>query len=148
MAAFNKFLCAVLLASLGGGGTVLAANAEDEFQPEFSTPPVITPVLHTTESVIGKRLVGASGENVGRIVDILVDNAGKVRAAIVDYGGFLGIGSRRIAVAWPDLRFGPGTGAIQVDLPRDRLARAPAVKTGEPVIPVSAHWQGPASLGG
>ncbi len=37
---------------------------------------------------------------MGRVVDVIVDPAGQVCAAIVDFGGFLGVGSRKIAVDW------------------------------------------------
>ena len=30
-----------------------------------------------------------------------------MRVAIIDFGGFLGVGTRRIAVDWPLLRFDP-----------------------------------------
>jgi len=42
----------------------------------------------------------AAGENMGRIVDVVVDPSGQVRAAVIDFGGFLGVGSPRIAVDW------------------------------------------------
>ena len=37
----------------------------------------------------------------------LVDGQGMARAAIIDFGGFLGVGSRKIAVAWQALHFVP-----------------------------------------
>jgi len=37
---------------------------------------------------------------MGRIVDVIVDLAGVVRAAVIDFGGFLGVGSRKIVVDW------------------------------------------------
>jgi hypothetical protein len=93
------------------------------------------------ESVLGKTLVGTSGEVAGRIVDVLADETGQVRAALVDYGGFLGIGSRKIAIAWSDLRFGAAgnPNAVAVGLSRENLARAPEVRAGQPVIVISAH---------
>jgi len=140
MTASKKCFCAVLLAWLGGGA-MLAANA-DEFQGQSSTSPQGgATVLYHPESVLGKRLVSASGENAGRIVDVIADATGQVRAAVVDYGGFLGIGTRKIAVAWSDLRFGSGgrSDAVATDLSREYLARAPQVRPGQPVIAVTAH---------
>ena len=43
---------------------------------------------------------------MGRIVDVIVDRAGTVRAAVIDFGGFLGVGSRKIVVDWSALHFG------------------------------------------
>ena len=104
-------------------------------------PAATLSVSQHLESVLGKRLAGASGENAGRIVDVLVDGTGQVRAAVVDYGGFLGIGSRKIAISWSDLRFAPdgSPNAVAVEIPPERLARAPQVVAGQPVAIVSAH---------
>ncbi|NHO31036.1 PRC-barrel domain-containing protein [Acetobacter fallax] len=37
---------------------------------------------------------------LGRIVDVLAGVDGQVRAVVVDIGGFLGVGNRRVAIAW------------------------------------------------
>lgn len=91
----------ILTASLGAGAA-LASDSANEFQ---APPGVSSTVLPHTESVLGKSLA-ASGENAGRIVDVLADDAGRVRAAVVDFGGFLGVGARRLAVSLSDLRWG------------------------------------------
>ena len=59
-------------------------------------------------SVLGREVRSAADENMGRIVDVIVDQSGQMRAAIIDFGGFLGVGSRKIAVDWKALRFAPG----------------------------------------
>jgi len=141
MTASRKCFYAVLAASLAGGAS-LAANAADKAQAQSgANRPATVTVLRGTESVLGKRLAGASGENAGLIVDVLADETGRVRAAIVDYGGFLGIGSRRIAISWSDLRFGPDghPNAVAVDISSERLAHAPEVKAGRPVLAISAR---------
>ena len=140
MTAFRKNFYGVLVAALGAG-SIFAANAADEFQArsEATRPATVTRLYHA-ESVLGRRLVGASGENAGRIVDVLADETGQVRAVVVDFGGFLGIGSRRIAIAWSDLRFGPdgNPDVVAVDLPGEQLSRAPEAKAGRPVLVISA----------
>ena len=77
--------------------------------------------------VLGQDVESDSGVAIGRIVDLVVDKTGKPRAAIVDFGGFLGVGSRKIPVAWDALHFwrhGRQT-AITVDLDRDQIKAAP-----------------------
>ena len=139
MTALRK-IAAVLLLSVAAGSLVAGAN-EYEAQPQRASPITHT-VLYHSESVLGKELI-ASGENAGRIVDVLTDESGRVRAVVVDYGGFLGVGSRKIAVAWSDLRFDRegGNGVITTDLPPERLRTAPEVKTGKPVIVITARNQ-------
>jgi hypothetical protein len=88
------------------------------------------------ESVLGIEALSATGENMGRIVDVFVDRAGQVRAAIIDFGGFLGLGTRQIAVDWRSLHFAPNgkAGTVVVNLTRDQLRVAPVYKAGEPIV--------------
>ena len=60
---------------------------------------------HEVEGILGREVRSTADENMGRIVDVLVDRSGQVRAAIIDFGGFLGVGSRKIAVDWNALHF-------------------------------------------
>ena len=74
-----------------------------------SVPPsavILDPL--TVQAVLGREVRSVADENMGRIVDIIVDRSGQVRAAVIDFGGFLGVGSRKIAVDWSILRFGSG----------------------------------------
>lgn len=86
------------------------------------------------ETVLGREIYSSAGEDMGRIVDILVDHHGGVRAAIIDFGGFLGVGSRKIAVDWRAIQFGQDR-AIS-SLTRDQIRVAPEYKPGEPVVVV------------
>ena len=56
------------------------------------------------EGILGKEVRSSADENMGRIVDVIVDRTGQVRAAVIDFGGFLGVGSRKIAVDWKALQ--------------------------------------------
>ena len=55
--------------------------------------------------ILGREVRSAANENMGRIVDVIVDRSGTVRAAVIDFGGFLGVGSRKIVVDWRALHF-------------------------------------------
>ena len=82
----------------------------------------------------------SKGEDLGRVVDIVVDRNGALLAAVVDFGGFLGVGSRKIAVDWRILHF-PKTGGMSkliADLPLDQLRSAPAFKPGESIVIMGA----------
>src|SRR6516165_10183381 len=71
-------------------------------------PPSVTVLnTHEVEGILGRQVLGADDENMGRIVDVIVDRSGRVRAAVIDFGGFLGVGSRKIAVDWSALHFPP-----------------------------------------
>lgn len=53
--------------------------------------------------ILGMRVEGAGGEEVGEVTEILLAENGAVEAFIVDVGGFLGIGSKLVAVAFDNL---------------------------------------------
>jgi PRC-barrel domain len=81
-------------------------------------------------SILGKKVQGPKGEDLGRVVDVLADANGRVQVAIIDFGGFLGVGSRRIAVDWPLLRFDPAGGdkSLILSVSREKLQSAPEYK--------------------
>jgi PRC-barrel domain protein len=87
-------------------------------------------------AILGKSVHSTTGEDMGRLVDVVVDTDGRPRAAIIDFGGFLGVGSRKIAVDWAALKFAPGDpkgNAITVGLSRDQVKAAPEFKEGSPL---------------
>jgi len=96
---------------------------------------------HEVEGILGREVRSSADENMGRIVDVLVDRSGLVRAAIIDFGGFLGVGSRKIAVDWSALHF-PAPAKpeppIKLELNRDQVNAAPAYEEGKPVTVLSA----------
>src|SRR5262245_40091445 len=47
-------------------------------------------------SVLGIEVRTSAEQNVGRIVDLLASRGGQVEAAVIEFGGFLGMGSRKI----------------------------------------------------
>ena len=88
------------------------------------------------EAILGKSVYSAASEDMGHIVDVIVKRNGEVRAAVIDFGGFLGVGSRKIAVDWSALRF-PTSGPmdhINLELTRDQVRLAPEFKPGEPLV--------------
>lgn len=96
------------------------------------------------QGILGKEVRGPSNEDMGRIVDVVVDRSGQVRAAIIDFGGFLGVGNRRVAVAWNALRFPPDpkdpkkVDRIGLDLTREQVQAAPEYKEDKPVVVLGA----------
>lgn len=87
-------------------------------------------------NVLGMQVRDAAGHNMGRIIDLLADRNGDVRAAIIDFGGFLGVGTRKVAVDWHALHF-PAKGRLDnatLTLSRDAVTKAPEYKPGEPIV--------------
>lgn len=115
-------------------------------QRQASETPAVVIGGDAAGTLLGKSVRSAAGEDLGRVVDVVVDRAGMTRAAIVDFGGFLGVGSRQIAVDWRVLHF-PKDGSmdtIVTDLTEAQLRGAPAYKPGEPVVVVGRADTAPA----
>jgi PRC-barrel domain len=115
--------------------------------PPAAAPPNPSPgtpatVLDDQEvsTILGKSVRSSADEDMGRIVDIIVSRDGRVHAAIIDFGGFLGIGTRKIAVDWHALNFAPAgkPGSISLELTRNQVRLAPEYKRGVPVVVVGA----------
>jgi hypothetical protein len=89
------------------------------------------------ESLLGRSVRSAGGDELGRVIDIIIDKDGHPRAAIIDFGGFLGVGTRKIAVDWRALRFAPDGGKerrLSVALTRNQVRVSPDYKAGEPIV--------------
>jgi len=138
---------AALLALTVGATVAFAENDTDKAAPPAASPatPPATPEVtilnkHEVEGVLGREVRSATDEDMGRIVDILVDYAGQVRAAIIDFGGFLGVGSRKIAVDWNALHFPQAKpdAKITLELARDQVKAAPEYQEGKPVVVLGA----------
>ncbi|CAA2156026.1 hypothetical protein MBRA_01644 [Methylobacterium brachiatum] len=89
------------------------------------------------ESLLGRSVRSAGGDELGRVIDIIIDKDGHPRAAIIDFGGFLGVGTRKIAVDWRALRFTPDGNKerkLSVALTRNQVRVSPEYKAGEPIV--------------
>ena len=118
-------------------------NPQATVPPANSQPAPEVTVLnsHEVEGILGREVRSTTNENMGRVVDVMVDRQGQTRAAIIDFGGFLGVGSRKIAVDWSALHFpapGASGGRIVLELNRDQVNAAPAYQDGKPVVILGA----------
>jgi hypothetical protein len=92
------------------------------------------------QPLLGMPVQTSKGEDLGHVVDVIVGRKGELLGAIVDFGGFLGVGSRKIAVDWRIMHFPPSDGMNKLitDLPRDELRNAPVYKANEPIVIMGA----------
>ncbi len=95
-------------------------------------PAVSTSELSGLHSVFGEHVRDLNGDDAGRLWDILVDDEAKPRAVVIDYGGTLGIGKRKVAVAWNTLQFVPSDtdAPVHLTLTKRQLGLLPDFKYG------------------
>ncbi|QQN66129.1 PRC-barrel domain-containing protein [Bradyrhizobium diazoefficiens] len=111
--------------------------------PKGAAPPPSVTIIGASDAhgVLGRDVRSAADEDMGHIVDVIVDLNGHVRAAVIDFGGFLGVGSRKIVVDWNALRFGKITNkkdSITLELTKAQVAAAPEYKEGTPMVVLGA----------
>lgn len=111
--------------------------AAQQLASQDATPSVTVLGSWQAEGVLGKDVRSKTDENLGRIVDVVVDHMGRTRAAVIDFGGFFGVGNRKIAVDWHALTFitdGDKRAVATLDLTREQLKAAPEFKDKRAVI--------------
>ncbi len=112
-----------------------ASGAQSGSTASSPPPPNLEPLsAHDCTGVLGKKVVGPNHEELGLLTDVLVDAQGRPRAAVIDFGGFLGVGSRKIAVDWRLLKLTPGSSEWQIsaNLTRAEIQGAPEYKPDAP----------------
>ena len=79
---------------------------------------------HRLSKIIGSDVRNKSGDKIGDIRDLVVDDHGTIKLAIVSTGGFLGVGDRLHAVPWDVLTLGPKDDHI-LDIDKSHLQSTP-----------------------
>jgi putative membrane protein len=64
-----------------------------------------SPTDWTSEALIGRTVENGSGDNLGEINNVIINEKGNVVAAVIGVGGFLGIGEKNVAVPFDALEF-------------------------------------------
>ena len=118
-------------------------NAATPAAPKTPVPPPSVTIIGAREAhgVLGRDVRSPTDEDMGHIVDVIVDRAGVVRAAVIDFGGFLGVGSRKIVVDWNALHFGHVADkgdSITLELTKEQVTAAPEYKEDQPIVVLGA----------
>ena len=116
------------------GGAPEAATGAARSAPPRAAPPVRTSRLALT-GLMDRGVVGRDNGAVGHVIDVLVDPDGRPEALLVETGGFLGLGDRKIAVGWANTSFPeskPG-GPVKLNMTPDEVRAAPAWTGSGPV---------------
>lgn len=143
MCAYRALVAALVFLALIA--TDVPSNSEEKIAPSRENgdgETTITVLDHRDVlGVLGKEVRGKNDENMGRIIDVIADQGGQVKAAIIDFGGFLGVGNRKVAVAWNALRFSPNakrSDPIGLELTLAQVQAAPQYRADKPVVIVGA----------
>ncbi len=88
-----------------------------------------TEVLGT--DFIGSTVQGKDGQPIGKVVNLVFDQNGRIELAVIGVGGFLGVGEKDVAVPFevikPDVA--GGKHVFVIDATKDQLKAAPSYST-------------------
>jgi sporulation protein YlmC with PRC-barrel domain len=91
----------------------------------------------SSNKVEGTTVYNGSGDKLGSIDDLMIDKrTGHVRYAVLEFGGFLGMGTDRYPIPWDYLRYDTDKDGyvIPVDMDKQKLENAPRYR--EEAVPV------------
>jgi len=111
-----------------GNVEFLTANAEEILATDF----------------IGKTVYGADNESIGEISDLVLEPEGKTRVALIDVGGFLGVGEKTVGLPFDQLEIykaEDGSDQVKVAMSKEQLDKLPTmeVKTAEAPAPLATE---------
>jgi len=80
----------------------------------------------SSEKVEGTTVYNTAGEKLGSIDDLMIDKySGQVRYAVLEFGGFLGMGADRFPIPWKMLKYATDKDGYVVPLDKMVLEKAP-----------------------
>lgn len=129
----------------------MAQTAPKPTTPDSTTMPHTQPMMPTTSApvattntpvdnlqmtggdraskIIGSKVTNEAKETVGTVDDLIVTPDDKVPVAVLSVGGFLGVGSKYVAVPFSDLKV-TSEGVIMPGATKESLKTLPAFKYG------------------
>jgi len=100
------------------------AQSGSQAQPAVA-PPLAGVPLRSVQALVGTNVVGSNGRDAGEVRNLLIDRSGQVRAAVVEWGGFLGIGSREALVPIDRIEPAQGNDRARLTMTRQELEALP-----------------------
>lgn len=156
--AFRKPL--ILSFSLIAFGSASAMAQSQAQQPQSQQPqsqqqrqPQMDPSNARTSELIGTKVTDNQGKDIGEIEDVVIDlQAGKLHAAVLSFGGFMGIGEKHFA--FPPSELKPGKeNQLTLDIDKQKLENREGFAQGQWPGMDDKYWgrvggQGKAAAGG
>jgi sporulation protein YlmC with PRC-barrel domain len=86
----------------------------------------------SSDKVEGTKVYNQAGEKLGSIDDLMIDKrSGQVRYAVLEFGGFLGMGTDRYPLPWSILKYDTTKDGYVVPVDKSQLEGAPKYSGAE-----------------
>ncbi|WP_099824580.1 PRC-barrel domain-containing protein [Oceaniglobus indicus] len=82
--------------------------------------------LVSSDDVTGTAVYSPTGDHVGDIAHLMIDKkSGNIGYAVMNFGGFFGIGAEEVPVPWGKLDYDPSKGGFVTDITKEQLEGMP-----------------------
>lgn len=85
----------------------------------------------TARQLIDSKVLDVEGQEIGEVSDVILAENGKIVGIVLETGGFLGIGAKRLGLRSATLPRPAGDGVLRSGLTQEQIAQAPALQGGE-----------------
>lgn len=86
----------------------------------------------SSDKVEGSAVYNPAGDKLGSIDDLMIDKiSGQVQYAVLEFGGFLGMGTDRYPIPWRVMKYSTDKGGYVVPLDKAKLENAPKYREGD-----------------
>ena len=110
----------------GQAGTDMQAERYGSFDAQRDTFAGTVAGQYSADELIGKNVVGPDDETVGSVSDLLIDGENQISRVILDVGGFLGMGTRTVAVDIEQLQApADDDDDLRISMTRDEVENLP-----------------------
>ncbi len=124
------------------------APADQTAASDFQT---FNPDQIRASTLMGQSVYGQDDESIGKVSDLVLEQDGKTRAALIDVGGFLGVGAKTVAIPFEQIKIGtvtPDATAtsdqqvpqvhVTVAMTKDQLSQLPQYQSAQEQAAASA----------
>ena len=80
----------------------------------------------SADKVQGTKVYNANGDKLGSVETVMIEKlTGQVRYAVLEFGGFLGMGTEQYPIPWDVMKYDTNFGGYVVPLAKEQLETAP-----------------------
>lgn len=99
------------------------------------------PLVVACESIAGATVLGAGGEELGRLEHVMLDvRRGRVAYGVLAHGGVFGLGARLFAIPWEAFTLDAARHCLVLAIDRETLERSPGFDDGRWPPMADAQW--------
>ena len=122
----NKFLIATILSGFMAIAVPTLAKAQGVPQTITAVEVKVVATGYRTSQIVGSTVMNDAKESIGKIDDLIIAQDKHIVFAVVSVGGFLGAGSKLVAIQYDQLRPTPDNeGFVLAGATKDSLKGLP-----------------------